>query len=314
VVRGCSVALVLPVVFSACAARHAAGLHRFVKGAKVEVRKVSVVQPRSHGAEASTFKDVAARARRDPSPTLMTTLETRDPELSAAMFELAIGPTSSAHRRVAERYRKLGILDAAYDHFLEASRIQPSDGAAYEGLARVWRDWGFPQLGVADADRAIYYAPSSASAHNTLATLLTALGRWAEARPEYQRAVALEPGAAYALNNLCYLSFLEGDSARAVDECRAALAIDPEFTDARNNLALAQLAAGRADLARAILVETPDQATAFYNSGIAAMAANDYPAAIEAFDAARRAKPNWGAAVERARQARRLVKASRASQ
>src|SRR5207237_2028678 len=128
-----------------------------------------------------------------------------DPSLSAALLTLAVAATPGAHRVVAERYRELGILDMAHDHFLSASQLDPGDAAAYEGLARIWRDWGFPQLGLADASRAIYYAPASASAHNTLGTLLAMLGQRVEARGEYDRALALDPGASYALNNLCYL-------------------------------------------------------------------------------------------------------------
>jgi Flp pilus assembly protein TadD len=84
----------------------------------------------------------------------------------------------------------------------------------------------------------------SASAHNTLGTLLASTRHRREARREYERAVQLEPDAAYALNNLCYLSFLEGDTSQAVAECQAALAVDPDLTAARETLA--SLARGNA--------------------------------------------------------------------
>jgi tetratricopeptide (TPR) repeat protein len=103
--------------------------------------------------------------------------------------------TPERHRSVAERYRELGILDAAYDHFDRARQLDPTDAAAYEGLARVWRDWGFPRLGLADASRAVYFAPSRATAYNTLGTLLAGVGRQREARRAWNRALALEPRA-----------------------------------------------------------------------------------------------------------------------
>ena len=61
------------------------------------------------------------------------------------------------------------MLDAAYRHFNRALALNPRDAAAYEGLARVWRDWGLPQLALGDAHRATFFAPQSASARNTSA-------------------------------------------------------------------------------------------------------------------------------------------------
>jgi tetratricopeptide (TPR) repeat protein len=172
-----------------------------------------------------------------PSASLLPTVEGTDRALSAALLRLAIAPSPEAHLAVAERYRVLGILDMAYEHYLRASQIDRTDASAYEGLARTWRDWGFPQLGMADASRAVYYAPASASAHNTWGTVLAAVGHGDEARREYERAIELDPGAAYAWNNLCYLSFLAGDVSKAVTECEEALSADPVLAAAQDTLA-----------------------------------------------------------------------------
>jgi Flp pilus assembly protein TadD len=206
----------------------------FVKPGKplVEIGK-PVKMPKASSAPRRPVADV----RPASSAGLLPTIEASDPALSAALLKLAIASTPEAHRTVADRYRALGILDMAHDHFLQASQLDRSDAAAYEGLARILRDWGFPQLGLADASRAVYYAPLSASAHNTLGTLLAPLGHASEARREYERAVQLDPTAAYALSNLCYLSFLEGETSKALTECQAALALDPTLLAARETLA-----------------------------------------------------------------------------
>src|SRR5688500_6122152 len=171
------------------------------------------------------MRERGVRARpAQPSPLLGSTVEAHDPELTAALAELAVIREPAQHRRVAERFRALKILDAAYDHFARARTLDPTDAAAYEGLARIWRDWGFPHLGLGDASRSVYYAPTWAPAHNTLGTILAALGRGGEARRAYERARALDPRAAYIRNNLCYLSFLEGQIEQAIAECRAAVA------------------------------------------------------------------------------------------
>lgn len=232
----CGLLLSVWAAASGCAAHHHTRSNRFVKAGKplVEIGK-PLKTPKRSGA-----RGPIADIRPASSAGLLPTVEASDPALSAALLGLSIAATPEAHLIVAERYRDLGILDMAHDHFLRASQLDSANAAAYAGLARIWRDWGFPQLGLADASRAVYYASSSASSHNTLGTVLAALGRRGEARREYGRAVELDPLAAYAHNNLCYLSFLEGDASSAMIECRAALAIDPALTAARETLASLQ--------------------------------------------------------------------------
>ena len=214
------------------------GSNPFVKSGKpaiemgkpIKVAKATKVEKGSRGAHHH-----APEVR--PSSNLLPTVESTDRALSSALLRLAIAPTPQAHLAVAERYRVLGILDMAYEHYLRASQIDRTDASAYEGLARTWRDWGFPQLGMADASRAVYYAPASASAHNTWGTVLAAVGHGDEARHEYERAIQLDPGAGYAWNNLCSLSFFAGDASQAVAECNEALTADPTLAAARDTLA-----------------------------------------------------------------------------
>jgi Flp pilus assembly protein TadD len=153
----------------------------------------------------------------------------------------------------------------------------------------------------------VHYAPYSATAVNTLGTVLSATGHVVEARRAYERALALDAHAAYALNNLCYLSFLEGDIASALSECQAALAVDPRLVPARNNLALAYAALQREDLALREFLAAGDAAVASYNIGIVHTAEGRYEVAAKAFDEASRERPSWGAARARARKTRALA-------
>jgi len=102
---------------------------------------------------------------------------------------------------------------------------------AYDARARIWRDWGFPQLGMPDADRAIYYAPRSAAAQNTQGTLLAALGRFDEAQRAFEKAIALDPEASFARTNLCQVrQFVSPDLASSgaltAGNCAAADVVD----------------------------------------------------------------------------------------
>ena len=251
------------------------------------------------------LRELGVRAR--PVQVAAGSVEASDPILSAGLLALKLSPGPREHRRVAERYRALQISDAAFDHYASACRLDPADFVCHEGLAQIWRDWGFPHLGLADASRAVYYAPTSPTAHNTLGTILAALGRGPDARRAYERALAIEPRADYALNNLCYLSVLEGKARQAVDECQAALAIDPSLSAARNNLALAFAAGGQDQLAQREFRAAGDSAAASYNFGLVLLAQGNYATASHAFDAASRARPGWHAAHARARQTRQLA-------
>ncbi len=251
------------------------------------------------------LRELGVRAR--PVQVAAGSVEASDAILSAALLALRLSPSPREHRRVAERYRALQIDDAAFDHYSSACRLDPGDFVCHEGLAQIWRDWGFPHLGLADASRAVYYAPTSPTAHNTLGTILAAVGQGPDARRAYERALALEPRADYALNNLCYLSVLEGKTGQAIDECQAALVIDPSFSAARNNLALAFAADGQDQLAQHEFRAAGDSAAASFNFGLVLLAQGNYATAAHAFDAASRARPGWHEALARARQTHQLA-------
>lgn len=198
------VCLVSAALMAGCAAhrQHSAGdTLAPIEGFAEEVRRLSAEAPPPHPNEAGT-------------------LESRDRRLSAARLLLALAPTADNQRRVAIEYARLGVLDAAYDHFEAAVRLMPNDAASLDGLARIWRDWGFPHLGLIDAYRAVYYEPHSPVPLNTLGTLLLEMGRVAEARATFERALALDQDAGYVLNNLCHAVRLQGTGAPVGDACR----------------------------------------------------------------------------------------------
>lgn len=246
----------------------------------------------------------AQSERARPATSRAATVEASDPELAAALLLLEAAPTPARHRLVAREYIRLEILDKAHEHLTAAVKQDREDAAAWDGLARIWRDWGMPHLALPDAYRALYYAPDSAVVHNTLGTILQTLGHTADARSHYEMALAIDPSAAYALSNLCSAWLLEGESVRAVDACRGALALQPDLETARNNLALAYATAGDLAAMLGTLDETSDRARARYNTGIVHLARRHFGAALEAFEQARALRPGFHRADTMARQAR----------
>jgi Flp pilus assembly protein TadD len=126
---------------------------------------------------------------------------------------------------VARAYRRAGILDQAYDYLSRSLTVNGPDAAVYEERARLLRDWGNPDLGLADAYRAVYLAPHSAAMQNTLGTLLYQLGHRQDAEDRFEQALALDANAWYALANLCHSNLARGRTREAITQCRQATAV-----------------------------------------------------------------------------------------
>jgi len=264
---------------------------------------------------AKSLQDFIERVRkasaeaRPPARTPVAEAERMDPQLLAAIGVATANPSPAAYRAVAHEYQRLRVADKAHEYLDKAATLAPRDSTTYDLRARLWRDGGLTDRALTDAHRAVYYAPLSPSAHNTLGTVLQALGQHHDARHEYERAVALDPTAAYALNNLCYTWILEREPKKAVNVCRAALTSDPTLKAARNNLGLAYAASGDIDAARAAFDAAGDPAAAHYNLGIVQLAQKRYTDAVSAFAAAQQIRPHWRMAAIRAQQAQQLANA-----
>jgi tetratricopeptide (TPR) repeat protein len=247
------------------------------------------------------FREMQSQARPEGRPPVRT-VEASDPALAAALLVATAAPSPESYRAVAQEYHRLRVYDKAHDYLTYALKLDPKDGMTHDALARTWRDSGFPQLGMGDAARALYYSPKSAAARNTLGTLFQAMGRRAEARTQYEIAARLDPAAGYAHNNLCYGWILEGDASRALQACRRALSLDPESPTANNNTGLAHALAGDLTAARQAFAHA-GRAAAAYNSGVVNLAARNWDGASKDFLDAYAADPNLRAAAMRARQA-----------
>jgi tetratricopeptide (TPR) repeat protein len=237
------------------------------------------------------------------------TVERSSAALEESLAWLSVDPTAENHMSVGDAYRAAGISDQAFEQYSQASKLEPRNAAAWDGMARIWRDWGYPDRAMGSASRAVFFAPHSAAAHNTLGTILEALDRHRQARAEFERALALDPRAAYALNNVCYSLIAEGDGAAAGEACRRALALAPDLAPARNNLALAYALQGDLPGAEREFAAAGSPAALAYNLGVLHMAQRRFGAAAAAFGRAASLEPGMPLAAERARQARHLADA-----
>lgn len=152
----------------------------------------------------------------------LSTLEATSPRLQQALSALAMDPTPARYFDVAAAYISAGVPDRAYDFLTEGLRQDKTDVALHDALARIWRDWGFPQRALSSANAAVYYGPDSPEARNTLGTVLWRLGQREQARVAFRSAVALDDNAGYAWRNLCTAELAGGRTAAAIAACRRA--------------------------------------------------------------------------------------------
>jgi tetratricopeptide (TPR) repeat protein len=261
----------------------------------------------SGSARAQAIPDPSVPKSPQPKSSDSPTLESTTPNLAAIVAAVRLHPSADGYVALGTAYHRLGVLDEAENNFQRALQFNGKSAPAYEGLARVWRDWGLPEYGLGDAYRAVSIAPHSASAHNTLGTLLFALGDPEVAKTHFQRSLALDATAGYALNNLCYVSFMLGEGGPAVARCTEALALAPDAVTTRNNLALVYAAQGKPDEAAREFAKASDGPAASYNVGIAHMARHEYQDAAAAFTIACNAKPEVAGACAWAKEARRKM-------
>ena len=155
------------------------------------------------------------------------------PDVASALARYSEAPTVGHEVELAHAYYGTGILDQAYEHYEAAARRDPHEAAAWDGLARIWRDWGYPRIGLGDAHRAVYADPRSPIVHNTLGTILQRLGKNQDASEQFALAVSLDPAAAYAHYNLALSCAALGRHTEAADAFERAATLDPSLGAAR---------------------------------------------------------------------------------
>jgi tetratricopeptide (TPR) repeat protein len=165
----------------------------------------------------------------------------------------------------------VGKNDRAAELIGRAIALNPNLPEAHNNLAGVLRAMGRFEESAAACRRAIALRPGYADAYNNLGIALSDLGRRDEAAKAYQRAIALNPHLAEPRSNLGNLYKAQGRLDEAIDEFRQAIAINPNFSDAHNNLGNALRDKGELDesiaACRRAIELGPNHADAYNNLG-----------------------------------------------
>lgn len=229
----------LALVTTACASGNASFASRFITNGTPAVNL--------GGPELSSF----ASARRTPSPDIspaatsprpsagaassssLTSLEASSPRIRHALAALAASPTPERYLAVAGAYTAEGVRDKAFDYLTEGLRADHRSALLHDAVARAWRDWGLLDKALTAAHLAVYYAPDSPEAYNTLGTVLWALGQRAEATSTFEQATVLAPDAWYAWQNLCEGAMTAGHTLDATALCKRAAALRRQHRERR---------------------------------------------------------------------------------
>ena len=141
----------LLTVVSGCGARGRSFSNRFVKPGEPSTSfdvpgEAPKGAPKPDGPSDYVRRVRALQANARTTISLGNVIESHDPALASALLKLKMLPTAANHREVARAYTTAGITDFAHRHYQQALRLEPCDSSAFEGLARLWRQWGAPDL------------------------------------------------------------------------------------------------------------------------------------------------------------------------
>ena len=116
---------------------------------------------------------------------LAGTLDSSDPERAVALYEQALeidGSYGPAHLRLARTLEKLGRHDEARDHYLDTTRLDPSNPFGFLGLGQLALRSGELEEARAQLTRSLGLEDENRGVHNALARLEHRSGNRAAAR------------------------------------------------------------------------------------------------------------------------------------
>jgi tetratricopeptide (TPR) repeat protein len=160
---------------------------------------------------------------------------------TATLFEHTLAVTQNnaiAEYQVGVARARVGNYQAAYPHFVEALRIQPDYGAAYNNLGLLLVMDGKVDEGIAHYRQALQAGADTPEVHLNLGLALMARGALDEAAAECTAALKAKPSFSAARVKLATILEGQGQHDKARQEYEAVLALDSGNADAHLGLAM----------------------------------------------------------------------------
>jgi tetratricopeptide (TPR) repeat protein len=235
-------------------------------------------------------------------------LEQKHPAVASLIEKIQHDPDNPQnHYELASVYHRLRIFDRAYLEYEKAIEAAAENPTYYEGVGRLWRDWGTPESGISYLQKALELRPSYPEAWNTLGTIYDEIRDFSQAQHCYLKALALNSELDFVHSNLCFSYLQTGEIQEAVYQGERAIQLNPNLTQARNNLGVAY---GMADDFVGAIEQfklTGDEAEAHNNLGVLLLKKQRNIEAMEEFKLAVRLKPFYRVAGQNYHIARSLV-------
>jgi tetratricopeptide (TPR) repeat protein len=235
-------------------------------------------------------------------------VEEHDPTLASLIEKEKSDPTNAEnHFQIASIYHRYRIFDVAYSEYQKAIERDAGNPVFYEGLGRLWRDSGAPQLGISVLEKALQLKSDLVEAWNSLGTIYDEVGNFAQAQHCYLKALESDPSLDFVHNNLCFSYLQIGEVEKAIYHGEKAVELNPGFAAAHNNLGFAYGMAD--DLTRALhqFSLAGDAAEAQNNLGVLLLKRQKNHEAMEHFRLAVKLKPFYKVATQNYFYARSLT-------
>ena len=140
-------------------------------------------------------------------------------DLRDEIFELIY-----SKNRTEEAILKLnGIIKSSPEN----SRAIALKAYALDKLANLLKEWKYSQLGLENAERALFLNPDDDIALTSKGWALIDLGRSSDAVEVLERATGVNPGNEFGWYNLAWAQYLTGDAQASSQSMNKALAINP---------------------------------------------------------------------------------------
>lgn len=162
-----------------------------------------------------------------------------DQALAACQKASALAPDSAeAEGCLGVVYNGTGQYELAAQQFQKAIGNEPTDDAAYRGLADALERMGKPAAAELTYKQAVQLRPNYWAAYNDLGMFYWKQGRYREGEEMFSHVTLLQPDNVRGYSNLGAMLILEGRYAEAIPSLQRAIAINPSF-DLYSNLATA---------------------------------------------------------------------------
>jgi tetratricopeptide (TPR) repeat protein len=247
-----------------------------------------------------TFKAQGKNATRAKTDLINTeVLEEKNSEVALLLMKIKDDRGKAEnHFALALIYHRYRIFDKAYAEYQRAILLDPKNPSYFEGMGRLWRDWGAPRFGINDLQKALQLRADFLEAWNSLGTIYDELGDFSQAQQCYMRAMELNPYVGFIHNNLCFSYLLVGESAKAIFHGEKAIELDPSLRIAHNNLGLAYGMANNFDRAIQEFRLASDEAGAHNNLGMVFLKKHKNLEAMEQFRLAAKLRPFYKVAIQ----------------